>query len=49
MDLVRGICGSSYGAIVKSGNELHTAQAVFLSCPTNADTVSQPVSACIKQ
>ena len=40
-----GACASSSSALVSSGNEFHTAHAVFLPCPTNADTVSHPVSA----
>ena len=40
-----GACASSSSAPVSSGNEFPVAQAVFFPCPTNADTVSHPVSA----
>ena len=34
-----------HSAAVRSGNEFHIVQAVFLPYPTNPDMVSQPVSA----
>ena len=40
-----GACASSSSASVSSGNEFHVAHAVFFPRPTNADTVSHPVSA----
>ena len=40
-----GACASSSSASVSSGNEFYVAQTVFFPCPTNADTVSHPVSA----
>ena len=44
-EISAGACASSRSAVVRSGNEFHIAQAVFLPCPKNPDTVSQPVSA----
>ena len=40
-----GACASSSTASVSSGNEFHTAHAVFFPYPTNIDTVPHLVSA----
>ena len=44
-EISAGACASSSSAAVRSGNEFHIVQAVFLPCPTNPDMVLQPVGA----
>ena len=44
-DISVGACASFSSALVSSEKEFHATHEVFLPYPTNADTVSYPVSA----